>query len=178
MVVSCRSCNSRKGLRTPDAAGLSLVEPRSAPRYDHESDDESNLSADPVPDQEQEQEQESEQEPESDQARTTKTRIKVTRGVRLPTDWHPTGPETIAGVVAQFGITPEEVADEVDKFRDYWCAVTGQRGVKLDWDATFRNRLREQAGRGYIGGHWPDKPAAAAPLKPWFGIGQEETKAT
>jgi uncharacterized protein YdaU (DUF1376 family) len=33
------------------------------------------------------------------------------------------------------------------EFRDYWCSVAGVRGRKLDWDATFRNRLRELEGR-------------------------------
>jgi hypothetical protein len=31
---------------------------------------------------------------------------------------------------------------EVAKFRDYWIAQPGQRGVKLDWNATFRNWVR------------------------------------
>lgn len=39
---------------------------------------------------------------------------------------------------------PESVIDE---FRDYWRGMPGQRGRKTDWDATFRNRLREIGGR-------------------------------
>ncbi len=34
---------------------------------------------------------------------------------------------------------------EVDRFKDYWRAIPGQRGLKLDWDATFRNWLRKAA---------------------------------
>jgi len=33
------------------------------------------------------------------------------------------------------------------EFGDYWRGVPGQRGRKLDWDATWRNRLRELEGR-------------------------------
>jgi hypothetical protein len=31
------------------------------------------------------------------------------------------------------------------EFVDYWRAVPGQRGTKLDWPATWRNRVREKA---------------------------------
>lgn len=33
------------------------------------------------------------------------------------------------------------------EFVDYWIGVPGQKGRKLDWDATFRNRLRELQGK-------------------------------
>ena len=29
-----------------------------------------------------------------------------------------------------------------EKFKDYWIAQPGQKGVKLDWDATWRNWVR------------------------------------
>lgn len=32
-----------------------------------------------------------------------------------------------------------------DQFRDFWIAKPGQGGVKLDWDATWRNWVRNQA---------------------------------
>lgn len=32
--------------------------------------------------------------------------------------------------------------DVLDEFRDYWKSVAGAKGVKLDWDATFRNWVR------------------------------------
>ena len=53
----------------------------------------------------------------------------IARGSRLPDDWHPR---------AEDGIDNQELA----KFRDYWKAVPGQKGIKLDWDATWRNWLR------------------------------------
>lgn len=45
----------------------------------------------------------------------------------------------------------------IEEFRDYWIAIPGQRGLKLDWKATFRNRCRELSQRksGGINGHRP-----------------------
>jgi hypothetical protein len=40
------------------------------------------------------------------------------------------------------GWTREFVEMEVCKFRDYWTALPGQKGVKLDWPATWRNWIR------------------------------------
>ena len=37
---------------------------------------------------------------------------------------------------------------EVERFRDYWQSLSGQRGVRADWAATWRNwarRCQEQA---------------------------------
>jgi uncharacterized protein YdaU (DUF1376 family) len=58
-------------------------------------------------------------------------RRKQQRGTRLPEDWKPK--EHL------------DRMDEFDAFRDYWIAVPGQRGVKLDWDATWRNWIRRSS---------------------------------
>jgi hypothetical protein len=52
----------------------------------------------------------------------------------------------------------------VPKFRDYWSAVPGTRGVKLDWEATFRNFVRTEkpAGRSAA---VPDYSSLIATLK-------------
>ena len=34
-----------------------------------------------------------------------------------------------------------------DEFRDYWVAIPGQRGRKLDWLATWRNNVRKAVDR-------------------------------
>ena len=40
---------------------------------------------------------------------------------------------------------PDLTAREVfESFKDYWIAQAGQKGVKLDWDATWRNWVRNQ----------------------------------
>jgi len=42
----------------------------------------------------------------------------------------------------------------LDEFRDYWAGIAGARGRKLDWNATFRNRLRElESRKGTNGTH-------------------------
>jgi hypothetical protein len=38
-------------------------------------------------------------------------------------------------------LDPEAVAAE---FRDYWIAQPGQKGIKLDWESTWRNWVRRQ----------------------------------
>lgn len=57
-----------------------------------------------------------------------KIRRSQARGTRLPTDWEP--------------CEHLDRRDELAKFRDYWLAVPGSKGCKLDWDATWRNWIR------------------------------------
>ena len=58
------------------------------------------------------------------------------------------------------GFDPEA---EVAEFIDYWIAVPGQRGTKLDWPATYRNRIRfKSERRGPNGQSRPDRSASAA----------------
>lgn len=67
------------------------------------------------------------------------------RGIRLPTDWQPTA-EQIDW--AERERSDLDIALVADRFRDHWIAQPGQRGVKLDWDATWRNWVRnERAGQ-------------------------------
>jgi hypothetical protein len=67
-----------------------------------------------------------------------KTPSTSSRGARLPQDWIP-DEELIAWTKHW---TPSVGWTEVERFRDYWHAVPGQRGVKLDWSATWRNWAR------------------------------------
>lgn len=64
------------------------------------------------------------------------------RACRLPADWQPSPDEQ--AFAEQLGLDPSSVAAE---FHDYWQALAGSKGTKLDWAATFRNRCREIAGR-------------------------------
>jgi hypothetical protein len=43
------------------------------------------------------------------------------------------------------GLSADQVAREADRFRDYWRGQPGQRGVKLDWQATWKNWIRKAA---------------------------------
>ena len=60
-----------------------------------------------------------------------------TRGSRLPDDWLPD--DWLPGLT----LGEEALRGELDKFRDYWRSVPGAKGLKLDWDATWRNWLRK-----------------------------------
>lgn len=68
-------------------------------------------------------------------------REKTRRGTRLDPDcllsfgWHHFCTQTRPDLV------PREV---FDSFKDYWIAQPGQKGVKTDWDATWRNWVRRQ----------------------------------
>lgn len=58
---------------------------------------------------------------------------------RLPQDWQP------SELDVQFCKTTRpdlNHADIADAFRDYWIAVAGAKGRKLDWSATWRNWVR------------------------------------
>ena len=54
------------------------------------------------------------------------------------------------GWCKQLGIPDPTPGSEAAEFLDYWCAVPGARGLKLDWAATWRNRppwaRREESG--------------------------------
>ncbi len=64
-----------------------------------------------------------------------------TRGTRLPSDWIP-GPEGVAFCREH---RPDlDVMLTSERFRDYWQAQPGQRGVKIDWQATWRNWVRNE----------------------------------
>lgn len=59
------------------------------------------------------------------------------RGSRLPEDWQPD--EVFA---RKEGLGPNDVQREADKFRDHWRAQPGQKGVKSNWQATWKNWVR------------------------------------
>lgn len=60
------------------------------------------------------------------------------KGTRLPADFCAT-PKMIDWARQE---TPLVGAKETAAFIDYWSAQPGQRGVKLDWEATWRNWMR------------------------------------
>jgi hypothetical protein len=65
------------------------------------------------------------------------------KGSRLPADWQ-AGPDGMA-FAEQHGLRGSRGSTEAEKFRDYWSAQPGQRGVKVDWQATWRNWVRKAA---------------------------------
>lgn len=73
-----------------------------------------------------------------------KQKRQVVRGTRLPADWILKGKHAKAAAK----IAPAWTADEIrligDKFKDHWISVSGEKGCKLDWDATWRNWCRNE----------------------------------
>jgi hypothetical protein len=67
--------------------------------------------------------------------------IITKRGSRLPGDWQPTIEDIGFCEIHRPDLDPGEVADT---FRDYWISAPGQKGVKLEWAATWRNWVRSQ----------------------------------
>jgi len=66
--------------------------------------------------------------------------IKETqRGSRLAKDWVL---KKSLGEWAQIERPDLDVRQVAEQFKDYWIAQPGQKGVKLDWDATWRNWVR------------------------------------
>jgi hypothetical protein len=51
--------------------------------------------------------------------------------------------------------------NEHAKFIDYWIAQPGQKGVKSDWEATWRNWMRREEGYlvGKVGKPTPEQRA-------------------
>jgi hypothetical protein len=77
---------------------------------------------------------------------TEKRQKKQPRGARLPADWVPSEELIAFCKTERPDLNPAAVAD---RFRDFWIAQPGTKGVKLDWDATWRNWVRnEKAGGG------------------------------
>lgn len=91
------------------------------------------------------QETETEADTEREKASAFSARKKATR---LPDEWQ--ADEVFARAE---GLLASEIAREADKFRDYWRGQSGQRGVKLDWQATWKNWVRKVAD---------DRPRSAA----------------
>ncbi len=59
------------------------------------------------------------------------------------------------------GAEPSKVDGMWAEFIDYWIGVPGQRGTKLDWSATWRNRVRMIATKGKRNGNGTSPVASA-----------------
>ena len=64
---------------------------------------------------------------------------KHQRGSRLAQDW------VLSKSMGDWATQERpdlDVRQVAEQFKDYWVAQAGQKGVKLDWDATWRNWVR------------------------------------
>ena len=48
----------------------------------------------------------------------------------------------LAWAVSNSNLSHAEASVELDKFIDYWLALAGSKGLKANWMATWRNRVR------------------------------------
>jgi hypothetical protein len=62
------------------------------------------------------------------------------------------------------GLRNGKAAAELEKFRDYWAAQPGQKGVKTDWPATWRNWCRRAVET------LPGKPSLGGPDALFDGV--------
>lgn len=76
------------------------------------------------------------------------------RGTRLPPDFEP---DVQTGIDA--GLSRSDVLGEIPQFRDHFTAAPGQKGVRVDWPATWRmwcrNAAKWKAERNARGSHGP-----------------------
>lgn len=115
--------------------------------------------------QDQEQEQEQDQIPPSGGAGGHDVRPANKRGSRLAPDWQPQ-PATVEKFRREFGVDATAIVEE---FVDYWLAAPGAKGVKLDWEATFRNWVRRAHERGQVPRYVAPKPRPTRVRNPFTG---------
>ena len=90
------------------------------------------------------------QAPDVPQAAPRSPKSTDKRGTRLDESFELTAP--MRSWAVKEGLAEDDVGRETDKFRDYWIAQPGQRGVKLDWQGTWRNWIRRAVeDRGKFG---------------------------
>lgn len=86
------------------------------------------------------------------QIEKTEANASAKKGSRLNGDWEL--PDDWLSWAVSEGWSEGVVREQAKRFRDYWIAVPGQKGVKLDWEATFRNWIRrseaKRAGSGSV----------------------------
>lgn len=102
-----------------------------------------------------------------EEKKESKSERKNTRGTRIPPEFSIDDGDRAFAV--SLGIPPEMIEAETPQFIDYWSGIPGQRGVKLNWKGTWRNRMRDVAKK------LPTKVSSMRPLTE-FQRGRNETR--
>lgn len=84
------------------------------------------------------------------------------KGTRLAPDWQPSS-EDVEYAKGK-GVPSDKLATVVEEFRNFWVSRAGKDGVKLDWAATFRNRVIQVCERN---GWAPVANQGRAPPSVW-----------
>jgi hypothetical protein len=90
---------------------------------------------------------------------TEQRQNKQSRGTRLPADWKPSEEQIAFCKTERPDLHPVATGD---RFRDFWIAQAGSKGVKLDWDAVWRNWVRAEKPAG------SSKAASDGGVMAWF----------
>lgn len=96
------------------------------------------------------------------------TALRTKKGSRLPDGWTPK-PETIERFRTREKV---DALGSLERFTNHFSAATGRAGLKLDWEATFRNWVLEDIARGRgtpLKGKDPFEPPEWKP-KPFVGV--------
>lgn len=67
--------------------------------------------------------------------------IPKNKGTRLSDEWFL--PKDYGTWAIEQGLTEAQIRFEAERFHDHWLGASGQRGVKLDWKAVWRNWIRK-----------------------------------
>lgn len=79
-----------------------------------------------------------------EQKKTVSRPRGASRATRIPDNWTPTAKDY--AFATSKGLTPQEINNEADRFRDYWTAAGGAKARKRDWEATWRNWVTSDFG--------------------------------
>lgn len=83
------------------------------------------------------------------------------RGTRLPPGWAPSTENR--RFARNLGALDSQIDREAQRFVNYWPAKPGAAGLKLDWEATWRNWCLKAAEDGKFSGVPLAKPAKSDP---------------
>lgn len=73
---------------------------------------------------------------------------KSNRGSRLHEDWFLPKSWGDWALAERPDLSTADIKKQADCFRDYWVSVAGAKGVKADWEATWRNWIRRVEKKG------------------------------
>ncbi len=71
--------------------------------------------------------------------------LRIDKAQRLSGTW--SLPEACRVWTLSKGLTEQEIAEQSERFRDYWTAKGGKDACKTDWVATWRNWIRNTLER-------------------------------
>lgn len=101
----------------------------------------------------------------SDVAREEPDRPQSKKGTRLPAGWQPS--EADVEYAVSKGVPRDKVPELAEEYRNYWLARPGRDGVKLDWSATWRNRVLQVCERRGWQPFGQPNSQAPPPTKTW-----------